>query len=135
MNVKEYLGQYIKAQKYAQECIDRLDAALCIGPKSSVIDGMPKSAPEGDLSDIVAKIDSIRRKADAARKRALDLMDEISDVIEAVPNQEDRVLLRQRYIYGLKWEEVAQKMHYSLQSVYRLHWRALRSVKMKDESK
>ena len=73
----------------------------------------------------------------AARQKALDLAEEIQDVIEAVPDMEEQRLLRLRYINGMKWEEVADAMGYSVQHIFRLHGDALISAEgfRKDESK
>lgn len=137
MKTKEYLGQYIKAKRYAESCFDRLDEALNISAKSPRLDGMPKVPADGDLADTVAKIERIKQKAEAARQKALDLAEEIQDVIEAVPDMEEQRLLRLRYINGMKWEEVADAMGYSVQHIFRLHGDALISAEgfRKDESK
>lgn len=55
---------------------------------------------------------------------------EIIAVINAVPQQYHRELLRYRYLAGMKFEQIAVEMHYSyFHLVHRLHPEALRAVK------
>ena len=55
---------------------------------------------------------------------------EIIAVINAVPQQHHRELLRYRYLAGMKFEQIAVEMHYSyFHLVHRLHPEALRAVK------
>ena len=55
---------------------------------------------------------------------------EIIAVINAVPQQHQRELLRYRYLAGMKFEQIAVEMHYSyFHLVHRLHPEALRAVK------
>lgn len=51
-----------------------------------------------------------------------------SKLIEEVmglENRNHRLLLIYRYIDGLKWEEVAERMNYDVSTVYKLHGEAL----------
>lgn len=136
MKTKEYLSQYLKAKRYAEKCFEKLDE-LDIGPRSPKMDGMPRASGISDLADTVAQRERIRKKWEAAQKRALDLAEEISEVIEAVPDLDERTLLRLRYINGLKWDKVADKMSYSLPQIFRIHGCALISAGelREDESK
>ena len=56
------------------------------------------------------------------------LMQEIHNTIERVHNNDERLVLRCKYILFLSWEETAQRMNYSDTQVRRLHGSALLSV-------
>ena len=58
----------------------------------------------------------------------VDLMREIHDTIETVRDQDQRLVLRFRYILFLNWEDTAVRMNYSCPQVRRLHRAALQSV-------
>lgn len=60
---------------------------------------------------------------------------EIIAVINAVPQQHHRELLRYRYLAGMKFEQIAVEMHYSYQhTVHVLHPESLLAVKHLIES-
>lgn len=64
------------------------------------------------------------------------LMQRIHNAVESVPNQDQRLALRCRYILFLSWAETADRMNYSCQQARRIHDDALRSVAApEDESK
>lgn len=58
----------------------------------------------------------------------VDLLQEIHDVIEAVPDRNECLLLRCRYILFLNWTDTATRMNYSYQQVRRIHGTALQHV-------
>lgn len=59
---------------------------------------------------------------------------EIEKAIEGLP-QTERMLMRYRYLDGLKWEEVCVKMGYSWTQTHEHHGRALQKLKEMDEEK
>lgn len=61
------------------------------------------------------------------------LMQEIHNTIEGVHNNDERLVLRCKYILFLSWEETAQRMNYSDTQVRRLHGSALLSVVVPDK--
>ena len=53
------------------------------------------------------------------------LKGEIYRAIRTVEDPTRRLLLEYRYIHGLTWEQVAERMGYDLRWVHRLHGKAL----------
>lgn len=51
----------------------------------------------------------------------------IEQVIEKL-NSTERMILRLRYINGLSWLSVCDRVHYSWQQTHRIHARALRKI-------
>ena len=64
--------------------------------------------------------------------RLIDLKQEASKVIDQIDGVYGTVL-EMRYLECMRWEEIAYRLNYSIQHVYRLHGQAL--LKLKDESK
>ena len=50
---------------------------------------------------------------------------QIKKAICSLPANDSRWILELRYICGMKWEDIAQEVHYSLQHVHRLHKQAI----------
>lgn len=129
---KAYLRRYLEAKRM-QEVLEReidelrLDRMI---PGSPAQDGMPHGSGGGDLSGYVARLDELDRKLRAQMYKKIQLRAEITEKIDAMENETESLLLRLRYIHGLKWEEVAVKMDYSWKQIHRLHSKALNNFKM-----
>ena len=61
------------------------------------------------------------------------IREQVQKAIHSVKDQTLETLLEYRYIDGLTWEELAEKMHYSYQWVCRLHGKALECVVLPEE--
>lgn len=129
---KEYLRKYLEAKRM-QEVLEReidelrLDRMI---PGSPAQDGMPHGSGGGDLSGYVARLDELDQKLRAQMYKKIQIRAEITERIDAMENETESLLLRLRYIHGLKWEEVAVKMDYSWKQIHRLHSKALNNFKM-----
>lgn len=129
---KEYLRKYLEAKRM-QEVLEReidelrLDRMI---PGSPAQDGMPHGSGGGDLSGYVARLDELDRKLRAQMYKKIQLRAEITEKIDAMSDETESLLLRLRYVHGLKWEEVAAKMDYSWKQIHRLHSKALNNFKM-----
>lgn len=85
---------------------------------------MPKAQfRTGDLSDYVARIDDLLRDWKAAQDRALAFMREVSATIEQVDHDQARRVLMLHFIDDHTYEETAEIMKKSIESVYR--WRRI----------
>ena len=129
MTPKEYLGQYryLDARIDAKlEQIMRLRAL--VEKRTAVLSDMPRGGQRRDWTEISAKIIMAERELDAEIDRLLTLKDEITGVIAAVPNEQYRALLEQRYISCMKWEQIAESMQFDVRAVYYIHGRALKAV-------
>lgn len=130
---KEYLRKYLEAKRM-QEVLEREIDELRIDrmiPSGLLQDGMPHgSSGGGDLSGYVARLDELDRKLRAQMYKKIQLRAEITEKIDAMSDETESLLLRLRYIHGLKWEEVAVKMDYSWRAVHKIHSKALEHFKI-----
>ena len=104
-------------------------------------DGMPASSGISDrVANLAARIvdrevDYLSRKEELLQYRA-----EIREVILSVPDDRQSEVLDLRYIQGMKWEDIADRMHFYVSHIHRIHGYALLEVQKildsaKDESK
>lgn len=129
---KSYLRRYLDAKR-KQEAIEREIAELRLDkmfPGSPVQDGMPKGSGGGDLSGYAGKLDELDRELHDLMEQKIAVRLEISRKIEAMPDETESLLLRLRYIQGMKWEKVATEMEHSWQHIHRIHARALDHFKI-----
>lgn len=91
---------------------------------------MPKAHNvERDLSDYAAEVDELLSDVIRLRTEAVKAYRQIIKDIEAVDDMAERELMRLRYINGMTWSQIADKMHYSDRWVLVLHGRALAHFK------
>lgn len=128
---KEYLMRYrdaLRAEKQIEEEITqlRLDTMM----PAVVNDGMPHGSGIGDLSGYAAQVDELLQDLKEQMEKRIQIRREITQKIEKMPNEAEKMVLRYRYIHLLKWEEIAVKMCYSWKGIHKVHGRALQHFKM-----
>ena len=128
---KEYLMRYrdaLRAEKQIEEEITqlRLDTMM----PAVVNDGMPHGSGIGDLSGYAAQVDELLQDLKEQMEKRIQIRREITQKIEKMPNETEKMVLRYRYIHLLKWEEIAVKMCYSWKGIHKVHGRALQRFKM-----
>lgn len=63
--------------------------------------------------------------------RLYDVKREILGVINMVGDSTYRTLLVMRYIRFMKWEEIAEEMHYTYKWIHILHKRAIKEIQIR----
>lgn len=74
--------------------------------------------------------DELRTLYEKKREKLTEELFYIEQVIEALEPTE-RILMRLRYIDGLSWQAICNRINYSWQQTHRIHARAL--IKIKDK--
>lgn len=139
MNAKDFLKQYEYALNAAERAkrnyeleMERIDA---IGSALGG-DGQPHGSGISKKTE-----DKAIRLADKASKwldaeeRAQVVLEEMTDFINSIPGIEG-IVLYERYINMLTWEQIAEKLYYSNSGIFYAHSRALDIVEkrlLKDE--
>ena len=128
---KEYLWRYQNAKRKEAEINEeimqlRIDKMM----PSLVQDGMPHGSGGGDLSGYAARLDELMCELYEQMEQCIAIRLEISRKIEGMQDETESLLLRYRYIQGLKWEDIAVKMEYSWKQIHRIHGKALNNFKM-----
>ena len=100
---------------------------------SSVISDMPKSPSSDNAAPYekhILKMVDLERKIEKEIQDYLAIEEEIREVINRVEDNEERLLLRNRYILFMDWDVISGKMHISEKTAHRIHSSALRNVKI-----
>lgn len=123
---KEFLREY----RGHVRRIERIDAELeelrVMKTAISVNnDGMPRGSGQGDLSEYAARLDSLERILLREKNQRVAGYNEISARISSLVSENERDVLFYRYIKGLAWWEIAEKMGYSERQIHRFHGNAL----------
>lgn len=133
---KEYLREYrghVRRIRRIEEEIAELRAM-----KESVsanIDGMPHGSGQSDLSGYAASLEQLERNLFLERCRRIMAYKDISVRIKNLNCESERDVLFYRYIKGLDWWEIAEKMGYSERQIHRYHGKALLHFQMPEKEK
>ena len=92
--------------------------------------GMPGSVskdPHARMDKYIILSGNLQSQID----RLAGTLNEITEVIDKVPDGQLRTLLTERYLNRRKWEDVSELMHYSYEGgyIFRLNREALKAVK------
>jgi DNA-directed RNA polymerase specialized sigma24 family protein len=109
----------------AYSCTQRLKPVHVQGG-GGVYDRMAEDVAR--ITDATEQLRDAKAKVDAA-------LGEILTAINAVPDEMQKTVLMLRYVEGLDWISIAERIGYEISNTYILHGRALWSVKKWMEEK
>lgn len=127
MIAKEYLSQYESHKRknkiFLSEYKIEIEEIRNIRKHMSVIPAPQRRQAEKNLNKCIMFCNGLRERA----KKSAIMMDEIQALIESVPGLEGEIL-QLRYIDGLIWEDICERVCYSWNGVFKHHRMALRMV-------
>jgi len=127
---KEYLKSYGRAKRREKRILDeiqrlRMDEML----PGMTYDDMPHGTNVGDLSDYIVRVEDEIEKLKSERLEKIKLYAEIEGCIKAMSDDDEKEILRLRYLTGLSWEETAVEMGFTYRHTTRKHGKALKNFK------
>lgn len=136
MTAKEELWQVRRAANRVRRREEEIAMLESLIEGSAVkVDGLPKGSSGGDkLAVQVGRLVELKGFLACEIETFLDEREKALAVIGGIRNESMRDVLVYRYIVGLGWPEVAEKMHYSVDHVYRLHGWALKAYEVCERS-
>ncbi len=120
---KERLKNYLWIKKNIKNLMETLEEIESQGQiKSPTISDQPKTTiREFDkIGNVVARKSEIEETLKEKILEGQDVLKEIEECIETLPENE-RCLMRLRYIKGVKWEKICVEMNYSWSYLHSLH--------------
>ena len=128
------LKGYVDAEKEHQQLIEMLETIKekMYGASAQKITDMPKASGYNNdkFDNYIITLESyterININLDKLQKQRL----YIENCINMLDNTTQRMIMRYRYIEGLRWEEVCVKMNYGWRQTHRLHTNALKNIKL-----
>ena len=132
MTAKEYLRQAYRLNEKIDADLEELSRlrSLSTSISSPNLSGMPSSGSRNNdpaFARAIMKIIDFEKKIDADIDRYVDLKKEIRQRISKIENVNERLVLQYRYSNFDTWEQIAEKMNFTVQWVHELHKRALHS--------
>ena len=132
MTTKQYLKQAKYLDLHIKSKIEQVKSLHDLATRAtSTLSDMPGSPTRNthSMENIIVKILMLENAINKDIEHLVSLRNEINNNINAIDNEECRLLLEKRYIDMEQWEDIAFEMHMSLRSIYRLHNEALKKLK------
>lgn len=87
-----------------------------------------KTSGSGDdkLLKLIASVERIERRVRRETEKLIREYNAIVQEIERVPDERARTILMDRYVFYMRWEEIADQLGYVVGHIYRLHQQAVR---------
>lgn len=123
LDIKRQLNSYRELDAERRQLVEELHRLeiLMSSPSSSNTDGMPRSPGKSNpVERMVTKHVALEQRYRAKLAELVTAQENIEDLIEGLDPTERR-LARFRYIDGLRWETVCDKMNYSWRQTHRIH--------------
>lgn len=128
----KYLSRYIPLSGRINRMLEEQYRWKCLAMKvTQNFSPTPGGGESGSpIERPMDKVDELERKITQAIDELADIRMEIEAVLGQLEDDTLRELMEYRYIDGLTWEQVAEKMHYSWRHTCRLHGEALAKINM-----
>ncbi len=129
---KEYLSEYRHHVHRISRIESELEEIRIMRSNPSAInnDGMPHGSGQSDLSDYAAALDDMERELREERYRRIMAYKDIARRIKNLQSEKEKDVMFYRYIKGMAWHEIAERMGMSERNITRLHGRALANIKI-----
>ena len=131
-NENDKKKEYLRSYRQHVRRIHRIDAEIAelremkLHPSMKPNDGMPHgSGGQGDLSGYAAELDDMIRELTHERYLRIKTYQAIARQIKHMKSRNESDVLFYRYISGLGWWEIAEKMRFSERQISRTHGKAL----------
>lgn len=129
---KQYLRGYERAcrqQKRIEEELEMIRNERIL--PGITADGMPHGSRScNDLSEYMVRLDAIESEYIKAKAKLVETRRMVMESIEALRNENEKDVLKARYIDLLPWDAICKKMHYEWAHTHRIHANALQHIKI-----
>ncbi len=132
MSVKDFLNQAQHLECKINEKIEQIRSLRVLACKMTATFNdsfVSKTGNKQKLEPIVAKIVDLQKELKNDLDEYVSARREISFLIKSTINPDYQLVLELRYLCSKSWEEIANEMHYSVQHIFRLHYKALNTLK------
>lgn len=128
---KEFLKRYQISKKIQESIWDEI-RELRAGTMMPAVnmDGMPHGTGKTDLSSYAVQKEKLDKKLGKEVDHQIRIRKQIWKVIEELPTEAEKMILKFRYINGWEWEKVAVHSCYTYRHTLRIHGEALKHLQI-----
>lgn len=132
MTSKEYLRQAYRLDQRIDSDIAEVSRLreMARGISAPVLGDRVQTSRSGDAAFVrsIEKIIALEEKINREIDTLVELKEQMRDVINAVPDTDERMVLRYRYIHNMTWEQIGDSFSVDPRTVRRWHESALSHV-------
>ena len=128
--LREYRGHVRRIRRIEAELAELRTMKTSLAVSN---DGMPHGTGQSDLSGYAAQLDQLERSLIRERYKRIVAYKQLSARIRSLTSENERDVLFYRYIKGLDWWEIAEKMNYSERWILKIHGKALAHFELPKE--
>ena len=129
MTAKEYLNQTYRLNDKIESNLRQVEVLEAKATKVTVSFGEKvQSGEKNSAEQLYIMLIEAKEKLNAETVRYVNTKEEIKETIDKVTDPDENLILTLRYIEFMRWEEIAETMHFSQTQLFRIHREALKSV-------
>ena len=84
---------------------------------------------------LTAEICDAKQELEEARKASAEIREEVGGTINRIENEDAKDVLMLRYLKGMKYDQIAEKLSFSVRRVYQLRKKGIREIeRIREES-
>lgn len=127
---KEFLNQYRNAEREIAIKLDEIVRLREMATKVTQVltPDKVKGGMENRREESIAKIVDMEKEIGVSIDNLKKIREQVECAINAIPDANQRDVLRLRYLNGKTWEQIAVQLEFSYQWVCKLHGRALQNI-------
>lgn len=135
--INENLSQYRDVKKeidHIEEELKRLEMRM-LSPRASILSDVPKGpiSNSDQMADNLIKLEELRDKYKSLLEELCERQLKVEEAIaELEPLERD--LIRYRYVDGLMWRDVSEKIGYAQRQTHRIHDKILEKLENFEET-
>lgn len=133
MTAKEYLMQARYLDILIDSKIGQIESLESLATKANaVLTDMPESPTKNvhTRESVIAQMVDMKEEIGGDISRLINLKQELQGAINAVGDEQCRVLLEKRYLNFEAWSDIATDLHVGIDNVYKIHNKALGKVEV-----
>lgn len=127
-----WLNRYRAARQKEHQLILQYEEA-CETAQHTTQTISPTSGGSGDgqsLARAVERKEELEQKVTAQHNLAIQIYREILDALYGIPDDLNYVILHERYLECMTWEQISHKAHFALRWVYTRHRRTVEQLEL-----
>jgi len=131
MSAKEYLSQAMYIDQRINSKLEQVMTLRETATKATAtLTDMPRSDSPNlqSMENTIVKIVDLENEINRDIDRLVDLKAEVRQLIAALENPEQQLILELRYLCFKQWSAIMEEMGISETSVYRIHGEALKNI-------
>ncbi|BED92177.1 MAG: hypothetical protein CfP315_0771 [Candidatus Improbicoccus pseudotrichonymphae] len=132
--VKEFLNQSYKIEKRIDSKLEQIKTLKVLAEKvNSVFSDMPKNPAMNPhvMEETISKLVDLETEISDDLKDLVKTKEEAIHFIKSIENKEFQIILEIRYLCYKSWDSIANNMNFSIQNIFKLHFKALKSIENK----